>query len=192
MTGTEAFETLIPLLREEAVIHANGYICRESFRLKDRDGNFYMIGSMGLASSIGLGVAMGRPEKKVIVFDGDGNVLMALGTLAMIAAAAPENFLHVVFDNQVYESTGKQRSISPQVPLDEVARSAGYRHTRKVSRHEDLEPAFLELRESEGPSFLLVDVAPSFQPGTGRVTHSPEEIKTRFMKSLQASAALGK
>ena len=84
------------------VVHANGFICRESFALIDRKANFYMIGSMGLASSIGLGVAMNKPEKKVIIIDGDGNVFMAVGTLAMIAAEAPENLIHVGIDNEVY------------------------------------------------------------------------------------------
>ncbi len=110
MKGTEAFQELLPLLKDEPVVHANGYICRESFQLQDREANFYMIGSMGLASSIGLGVALCRPDKKVIIFDGDGNVLMSMGTLAMIAATAPKNLVHIVFDNQVYESTGSQRS----------------------------------------------------------------------------------
>ena len=64
MKGTEAFQEIIPLLTDEPVIHANGFICRESFNQKDREGNFYMIGSMGLASSIGLGVAMCRPDQK--------------------------------------------------------------------------------------------------------------------------------
>ena len=74
MKGTEAFQELLPLIEDNVpVVHANGFICRESFALKDRKANFYMIGSMGLASSIGLGVAMYKPEKKVIIIDGDGN-----------------------------------------------------------------------------------------------------------------------
>ncbi|HAK38423.1 MAG TPA: sulfopyruvate decarboxylase subunit beta, partial [Nitrospina sp.] len=73
MKGTDAFKEIIPLLTDEPVIHANGFICRESFNLKDREGNFYMIGSMGLASSIGLGVALSRPDQKTFIMDGDGN-----------------------------------------------------------------------------------------------------------------------
>ena len=87
MKGTEAVEAVMSLIKDEPVVHANGYICRESFRRGDRKANFYMIGSMGLASSIGLGVALTQPEKKVVVLDGDGNVLMAMGTLAMISAS---------------------------------------------------------------------------------------------------------
>ena len=184
MKGTEAFEIILPLLKDEPVVHANGFICRESFKAGDREGNFYMIGSMGLASSIGLGVALCRPDKKVFIFDGDGNVLMSMGTLAMIAATAPKNLVHIVFDNQVYESTGSQRSLSGEVPLEEVARSAGYPLAMKVTKKEDLKLAVEKLLAGDGPGFLLIKVEPDFDPKTGRVTHTPEEIKDRFMKAL--------
>jgi len=184
MKGTEAYRELLSVIRDEPVVHANGYICRESFSLKDREANFYMIGSMGLASSIGLGVALCRPGRKVIIFDGDGNVLMSMGTLAMIAAAAPKNLVHVVFDNQVYESTGSQRSLSNVIPLQEVAKSSGYRQAVKVTEREEVKPAFAKLMQSDGPSFLLIKVEPAFDPSTGRVTHTPEEIKARFMRAL--------
>jgi sulfopyruvate decarboxylase subunit beta len=184
MKGTEAFQELIPLMEDGPVVHANGYICRESFSIKDREGNFYMIGSMGLASSIGLGVALCKPDRKVIVLDGDGNVLMSMGTLAMIAAEAPKNLVHVVIDNEVYESTGKQRSLSNQVSLEKVAKSVGYKDVARVDNLEDIKPTFERMMKSEGPNFLLIKVEPCFDPKTRRVTHTPEEITERFMKSL--------
>ena len=184
MKGIEAFQELLPLLGDEPVVHANGFICRESFSLKDREANFYMIGSMGLASSIGLGVALCKPDRKVIVLDGDGNVLMALGTLAMIAAEAPKNLVHVVIDNEVYESTGSQRTLSNTVPLEQIAKSSGYRQAARVDKKEDIKPAFEKMLNSEGPGFLLIKLAPCFDRKTGRVTHTPEEITKRFMKSL--------
>ncbi|MEK9627894.1 MAG: thiamine pyrophosphate-dependent enzyme [Nitrospinota bacterium] len=185
MKGTEAFQELLPLIKDdEPVVHANGFICRESFALKDREANFYMIGSMGLASSIGLGVAMCKPEKSVIIIDGDGNVLMSMGTLAMIAAEAPENLTHVVIDNEVYESTGSQRSLSGQVKLEEVAKSSGYKNAMRVEKKEEIKDAFLKMKESPGPNFLLIKVEPGFDPSTGRVTHTPEEITQRFMQAV--------
>ena len=184
MKGIEAFQELIPILGDGPVVHANGYICRESFNLKDREANFYMIGSMGLASSIGLGLALCKPDKKVVVFDGDGNVLMSMGTLAMIGAEAPKNLVHVVIDNEVYESTGKQRSLSNQISLEEVARSAGYKEVARLTKRDEIKPTFERMMQSEGPNFLLIKVEPCFDPKTGRVVHSPEEIKERFMESL--------
>ena len=185
MKGTEAFEEIIPLLTDEIAIHANGYICRESFNIKDRGENFYMIGSMGLASSIGLGVAVSRPDQKTIIIDGDGNVLMSMGTLAMIAAAAPKNLIHIVIDNETYESTGRQRSLSKLVSLEKVAQSAGYIHTKKVTNKSQIKGTFQELIGKDGPSFLLIKVEPSFDKSTGRVHHTPEEITFRFMKSIK-------
>jgi sulfopyruvate decarboxylase subunit beta len=184
MKGTEAFDEIIPLLTDEPVIHANGYICRESFNIKDRERNFYMIGSMGLASSIGLGIAINRPNQKTIVIDGDGNVLMSMGTLAMIAAAAPKNLLHIVIDNEAYESTGSQRSLSKSISLEKVAQSVGYLQTKKITSKDNIKGAFHELIGKDGPSFLLIKVEPSFDKSTGRVHHTPEEITKRFMLSL--------
>jgi len=185
MKGTEAFEVLAPLLKNELVVLANGYISREFFNVQDRKENFYMIGSMGLASSIGLGVALARPERKTVIFDGDGNVLMAMGTLAMIGAAAPKNLVHVCIDNEVYESTGSQRTLSRDIRLEEVARASGYAKTARVDDAAGLKRAFEELLRGEGPSFLLAKVEPSFDQGRGRVTHTPEEIRDRFMESLR-------
>ena len=184
MKGTEAFQEILPLIKDEPVVHANGFICRESFALKDREANFYMIGSMGLASSIGLGIAMCKPGKKVIIIDGDGNVLMSLGTLAMIAAEAPENLIHVVIDNEVYESTGSQRSLSGKIKLEQVAKSSGYKNIFRVDKKEEIKEAFLKLKEMTGPNFLLIKVEPGFDSSTGRVTHTPEEITERFMHAI--------
>ncbi len=186
MKGTEAFQEILPLITDELVVHANGFICRESFALKDRKANFYMIGSMGLASSIGLGVAMCKPDKNVIIIDGDGNVLMALGTLAMISAEAPKNLIHVVIDNEVYESTGSQRSLSGKVRLEEIASSTGYKNVLRIDKKEEVKEAFLKLKELPGPNFLLIKVEPCFDSSTGRVTHTPEEITKRFMQAISS------
>jgi phosphonopyruvate decarboxylase/sulfopyruvate decarboxylase subunit beta len=112
------------------VVHANGYICRESFAVKDRIENFYMIGSMGMASAIGLGVALAVPDRPTVVFDGDGNLLMSLGILPMIGGGPimgrgrPGNLVHVVFDNALYGSTGNQVSPSRTVGLHDLAWAA--------------------------------------------------------------------
>lgn len=179
MTRAEAVAAVRGCLTDEVVVHANGAICRESFAVGDRPGNFYMIGSMGLAASIGLGVALARPEKRVVVFDGDGNVLMALGTLAMVAAEGPRNLLHVVFDNGTYGSTGSQPTHSRQVPLEEVARGCGYRRALRVTEREALVSAVREIQREPGPVFLLVEVSPEESVGLPRVPLPPEEIADR-------------
>ncbi len=185
MNLAEALSVLVPLLRDELVVHANGFISRESFNLNDRPGNFYMIGSMGLASSIALGVALNRPERRVIIFDGDGNVLMNLGSVALIGATQPANLLHVVFDNEVYGSTGNQRTISGQVALEEIARSSGYTQVQRVDSAAALHGAAQEFLAHPGPSFLLIKIEPDREERKiGRITHEPPQIAARFITAI--------
>jgi phosphonopyruvate decarboxylase len=174
-----ALRAIVGDLDREPVIHANGYICRESCSVADRPENFYMIGSMGLASSIGLGVALARPDRPTLVFDGDGNVLMNLGTLAQIAAAAPRNLVHIVFDNGVYGSTGNQRSLSTAVRLDALAEAAGYRRVAVATDAEALVTTVREMRRSDGPHFVLVRVTTE-EASAPRIPHTPAEIRDRF------------
>jgi sulfopyruvate decarboxylase subunit beta len=183
----EALAVVVPLLRDELVVHANGFISRESFNLHDRPGNFYMIGSMGLASSIALGVALNRPDRRVVVFDGDGNVLMNLGSLALIGATQPTNLLHIVFDNEVYGSTGNQRTISAQVELVEIARASGYKRVQRVDTAAAFQATVQEFLAQDGPSFLLVKITPDREERKiGRITHEPPHIAARFMKAIRS------
>ena len=191
MKLAEALAVVIPLLRDEVVVHANGFISRESFNISDRLGNFYMIGSMGLASSIALGVAINRPDRRIVVFDGDGNVLMNMGSLAMIAATQPKNLVHFVFDNEVYGSTGNQRTVSGQVPLEEIARASGYQRAQRVDNEATLRTAAQEFLAQPGPSFLLIKIEPDYEEHKiGRITHEPPQIAARFMSALSASAGI--
>ncbi|MGE0826884.1 MAG: thiamine pyrophosphate-dependent enzyme [Candidatus Binatia bacterium] len=181
-----ALALIIPHLRDEVVVHANGFISRESFNINDRQGNFYMIGSMGLASSIALGVALNRPQQKVVVFDGDGNVLMNMGSLALIGATQPQNLVHIVFDNEVYGSTGNQRTISGHVALEDIARASGYQRVQRVDTATALATTVQDFLAQPGPSFLLIKIEPDREERhIGRITHEPPEIAARCMKVLK-------
>lgn len=184
MKRIEAIKTILDVLDDELVIHSNGFICRESFVTKDRPQNFYMIGSMGLACSIGLGVAINKPGKKVIVFDGDGSVLMSSGTLALTGTLQPENFYHFVFDNEVYGSTGNQPSLTSKINLDDIAKSSGYLNTFRVKEIEELKSITKKVLKLKGPVFVLVKINKECDHGIARVSHTPESIKTRFMAAI--------
>ncbi len=185
MNLAQALSIVIPALQDALVVHANGFIARESFNLEDRLGNFYMIGSMGLASSIALGVALSKPERRVVVFDGDGNVLMNMGSLALIGAQQPRNLVHLVFDNEVYGSTGNQPTISSRVALDKVARASGYVDVRRVEDADQLRAATQGLLAKDGPSFLLIKIEPDREERhIGRITHEPQHIVRRFMEAI--------
>lgn len=147
--------------------------------------NFYMIGSMGNASAIALGVALAKPDRQVVTFDGDGNVLMGMGTLATVGALRPKNFVHVVFDNEVYGTTGNQPTISNVVPLDKVAKAAGYVNVERVLDRDDLVYEFKEILKKDGPSMVLVKVN-EFAEDAGRIVLDPPEITKRFMKAIES------
>jgi sulfopyruvate decarboxylase subunit beta len=161
----------------------NGMIGRELYTHRDLPSQFYMIGSMGLASSIGLGVALAQPSRTVVVFDGDGNVLMGMGALASVAAEAPPNVYHVVFDNAAHGSTGGQRTISDRVPLEDVALAAGYRRAQRITEMEEIDAAMSELLSEAGPAMLLIEVERGNQHGIGRVEPTPQELTKRFRKA---------
>jgi sulfopyruvate decarboxylase subunit beta len=162
---------------QDALLVCNiGFPSRELFSVMDRPENFYMLGSMGLASSIGLGLALTRPDRKVIVLDGDGSVLMNLGTLATIAIHAPPNYLLVILDNCCYGSTGSQPTCTHMgTDLAAMAKSAGVRDVRGVERAEDLPDAFL----GDGVVVVKVDAGNANVP---IISHSPQEIIERFMR----------
>lgn len=186
----QAIQALKPLLADAVVVHANGHISRRSFTAEDRPGNFYMIGSMGLASSIGLGVALARPDRRVVIYDGDGNLLMNLGSAAMIPYTAPANLVHVVFDNGAYASTGNQPTISRSVALEKIAEAAGYASSVRVTEPEALAQAFSAALDGAGPAFILAEIEIETVPfKAGRVTHTPEEIRDRFASAIQGSGS---
>jgi phosphonopyruvate decarboxylase len=168
---------------DDPVAHANGYICRESFSLADRPQSFYMIGSMGLAPAIALGLALTQPARRAVVFDGDGNLLMKLGILAMIAAQRPANFVHLVFDNEVYGSTGNQASLSRGVRLDHLATAAGFVTATAVTDPWALEAALRTALASPGPHFVLVKVTAE-EADVPRIPYAPAVLRDRFRAAV--------
>ncbi|MBI5777533.1 MAG: sulfopyruvate decarboxylase subunit beta [Nitrospirae bacterium] len=175
---------LLELLTDQPVIICNGFPSREAHKIADRATHFYMIGSMGVAAAIGLGVALNKPNKKVIVLDGDGNVLMGMGTLATVAALKPKNFVHVVLDNEVYGTTGNQPTISNVVRLEQVAKAAGYVNVERAIEREDVVYEFKDMLKKDGPSMLLVKVTEQAEDA-GRVMIEPSDITQRFRKAIE-------
>ncbi len=179
----QAMGAILELLTDQPLIVCNGFPSREAQKLHDRTQNFYMIGSMGVAASIGLGLALAQPQRVVVVFDGDGNVLMNLGTLATVGALKPTNFIHVVFDNEVYGTTGNQPTYSRLVGLDKMARAAGYQNVERVWEREDIVYEFKSMLGEPGPNFLLIKVNEQIEDAD-RVALPPQDLTKRFKASL--------
>lgn len=193
MTTQSAIQILLPLLTDEILICTTGYVSRDVCAIKDRPQNFYMIGSMGLAPAIGLGIASASPGKKVVIFDGDGALLMGLGILPMIGTLKPKQFLHVVFDNESYASTGYQPTCSRQIALEKLALECGYAPVEKVTTPQSLQEIAPALVRVHGTRFLLIKctddskVVHGEKSASPRIPYSPEEITHRLRQALVAS-----
>jgi len=179
----EAIELCLDEIKEQPIIAANGFISRDLFNAKDRNTNFYMIGSMGLASSIGLGVALKTPKKKIFVFDGDGNILMNLGSLTTIGSLKPKNLIHMVFDNSVHESTGSQPTNTNFVSIEKIAKACNYNHTFTVKTKNGFEKILRKIKKLKGPIMIVVKIQRSNGEKSARINHEPTKIKERFMQS---------
>ena len=166
----------------DLIISANGFISRDLFEVDDKNSNFYMIGSMGLASSIGLGIALKNSKKKVYIFDGDGNILMNLGSLVTIGSLKPKNLVQIIFDNNSHESTGGQPTNSKKIQIDNIAKTTNFK-VFQANTKDELEKKFKRIKNIPGPIFLLVKINKS-STVSKRVSIKPALIKNRFMNSL--------
>jgi sulfopyruvate decarboxylase subunit beta len=182
MIRKEAVKIIADNVGKNPIVSANGFMSRDLFEVSDKESNFYMIGSMGLASSIGLGIAIKNPKKRIFVFDGDGNILMNLGSLVTIGSIKPKNLVHIVFDNNSHESTGGQPTNSSKVNLEQLATKTGYK-IFKIKSKNNLICKLKEIKKYQGPVFLLVKISTS-KERSKRVSWTPKTIRDRVIKSL--------
>ncbi|REE99930.1 phosphonopyruvate decarboxylase [Thermomonospora umbrina] len=186
LDSAEAVRLIAKLVGDAAVIATTGYTGRELFGIDDRPANFYMQGSMGHASSLALGVALARPERTVVVLDGDGAALMHLGALSTVGAQGPPNLIHVVLDNGAHESTGGQPTTSATTRLEDVADAAGYRSHRRCRTLADVQEAIAEALVRPGPHMCVIPTRRRTGPMPPRATntHPPESMRDRFTNAL--------
>jgi thiamine pyrophosphate-dependent acetolactate synthase large subunit-like protein len=168
---------------DDRIISANGFISRDLFSISDTRPAFYMIGSMGLASSIGLGIALKDPGRKVFVFDGDGNILMNLGSLTTVGSLKPKNLIHVVFDNSIHESTGSQPTNTNFVSIEKIAKACNYNHTFTARTENNFEKILRKIKKLKGPIMIVVKIQQTNDKKSARVNYEPVEMKERFMLS---------
>ena len=182
---TEALETILELLNgDEAVIATTGKTGRELFTIADRPGHLYVVGGMGTASGIGLGVALANPRRKVVVIDGDGAALMKMGAFATVGRYQPENLIHVVLDNEQHDSTGGQQTASSITRFADVAAATNYRRVAYAECRKDLKSIVPAFSTQPGPALLHLKIRPGSPEKLGRPTVKPHEVKQRFMDFL--------
>ncbi len=171
-------------LTTELVVATLGNAKYDLFNAQDRPRNFYMWNSMGMASSLGLGLAMAQPQQRVIILDGDGSLLMNLGSLATAATRSPKNLIHIVWDNRSYELTGKQPTATAfRTDLAKVAEGAGIAKVERVESLEAFKSAFDRSMREDGPWFILALIEQN-RAKPPRPPKNPTGIKDRFMRDL--------
>ena len=182
MIRSDVLKTLIPLISDELVVTNIGLPSQEMHLLDDQPTNFYMLGTMGLASSIGLGLAMAQP-KKVIAIDGDGSVLMNLGTLPTIANNQVPNFILLIIDNGSYGSTGDQTTYAGmRTSLADVARACGCDHVVECAAEDTA--AAVEVALAAEQTTVIVSKCESGNIKVPVIELDPVMIKERFMASV--------
>lgn len=166
------------------IVATTGKTGRELFTLADREQHLYLVGSMGCASGLALGITL-NSRRKVVVLDGDGAALMKLGTLATIGAYAPDNLVHVVLDNGVHDSTGGQATVSPVVDFVDTALACGYAWGCCCDSLEGFDRAFREtIDNAYGPALIHIRIKPGSIEKLGRPTVPPYEVARRFKAFL--------
>ncbi|NBX06503.1 MAG: sulfopyruvate decarboxylase subunit beta [Proteobacteria bacterium] len=184
MIRSDVLKTLIPLISDQLVVTNIGLPSQEMHLLDDQPSNFYMLGTMGLASSIGLGLALAQ-DKKVIAIDGDGSVLMNFGTLPTIANNPAPNFILLIIDNGSYGSTGDQTTnTGMKTSLAEVARACGCDNVIECSAQDT--KSVVETALAGDKMTIIISKCESGNIKVPVIEMDPVVIKDRFMKAVNA------
>jgi thiamine pyrophosphate-dependent acetolactate synthase large subunit-like protein len=171
------------LKNEEAVVGGIGNTNFDLWAAGHRPQNFYMLGSMGLAFPIALGVALGQPKRRVFALEGDGSLLMQLGCLSTIATLAPRNLCMVVMDNGVYQITGAQPTPAAAASdIIAIATACGLSNSAWAADEEDFERLIDQSLTAAGPT--LIGVRIDDKPGTGTTRRDPVQLREDFMRGL--------
>jgi phosphonopyruvate decarboxylase len=169
-----------------AVLASTGFCGRELYALSDRPNHFYMVGSMGCVVPLALGLALVRPDLRVVALDGDGAALMRLGAFATVGAYGPSNLWHLLLDNGVHDSTGAQATVAPNVSFAEVAAACGYASSLDTDDLGGIR-GWLDLPRAAGARFARLLTRPGSPKDLPRPSITPVDVKTRLMQHFGSS-----
>ncbi len=190
MNREEALEIILENLNDNTIIvSTTGKTSREIFEIREKRGqsheqDFLTVGSMGHCSSIALGIALSKPNREVVCIDGDGAMLMHLGSLTTIASLRPKNFRHILMNNEVHESVGGQNTAAKNVDMSAIVKAVGACKMFKAETPAELKTNITEFMTSAGPSFFEIKIRPGSRADLGRPTVKPIDNKENFMKFL--------
>ena len=185
MNRKDSLDEIMKIItKKDVIISSTGLISREVFENYDSNQHFYIPGSMGLASSVGLGIAINKPNRKIFIIEGDGSILMNLGAIATIGHVAPNNLIHLILDNGAYASCSEEPTISKSSKLDGIAKLVGYKVIYKVDTINELKNALIASTVDSGPIFIRIKI----ELGGRRDLARPMKlysIKNRFIQFLR-------
>lgn len=190
MTREFAIQSVVDSIgKKDVIVSTTGMISRELFEYRTKmnenhQNDFLTVGSMGHASQIALGVALETPERNVYCFDGDGAIIMHMGSMAIIGDKSPANFIHIVFNNGAHDSVGGQPTVGLKIDIPTIAKSVGYRAAFSVDCKDRLDTALERIRKETGPVLLEIKVRKGNRKDLGRPSITPIQNKLAFMTFL--------
>ncbi len=175
--------------RDDIFVCTTGLPSRELYDLrrkygKSLDNDFLVVGGMGHANQIALGIAISQPDRRVICLDGDGAIIMHMGSITTIGTSKQKNLFHIVLNNGAHDSVGGQKTTAFDVNLSGIAKNSGYENVFSVSNEEDLVKILITIGDLKGPIFLEIKLKKGWREEIGRPKTTPEENKTSFMHHL--------
>lgn len=185
----EIIKHIVKVTMDDLIVSTTGKTSRELFEIRKLIGqnhkrDFLTVGSMGHSSSIALGIALSKPDKRVWCIDGDGAVLMHMGAMAVIGSNNPRNMVHIVINNSAHESVGGVPTVMNDIDVVAVAKACGYENAVSVEDYERLDEELLKVKVREGLSFIEIKCAIGSRDDLGRPTTTPIENKISFMSFL--------
>lgn len=189
LSREEIIGHIVSVSGSDPVISTTGKASRELFEIREANNqghgyDFLTVGSMGHCSSIALGIAVNKPEKKIWCIDGDGAVLMHAGAMAVIGSVKPNNLVHIVLNNGAHETVGGMPTVAGNVNLAEIAKTCGYESSVRIADLNQLDKALREAKHSDGLCFIEVLCSIGSRSDLGRPTTTAAQNKAAFMKTL--------
>ena len=192
MMREEAIKAIVAKLSgKEIIVSTTGKTSRELFECRaalnqPHHSDFLTVGSMGHANQIALGIALNKPDKRILCIDGDGALLMHMGSLAINGTLSPKNFIHIAINNGAHESVGGQPTVGFGVDLCKIALANNYKSAHRVKTALELTEVLSNIGSIEGPVFIEIMVKQGSRDDLGRPTIKPVDNKTNFMKQVMS------